>query len=166
MTQKQQFDQLLESTLRRQIPDFEALRDCRQLTAGASQETYRITYRDATGETTVALRRAQPTSGSESSVGGISLASEARLFNIAKRYGIPSPTVIYELHTDDGLGAGFIMNWLEGETLGHRINHSSELENIRPQLARRCGGILGHIHSIDWRKEKLGAVLSANQQIV
>lgn len=160
MSPKQQFEQLLESTLRRQIPDFEALLDCRQLTAGASQETYRITYRDAKGETTLALRRAQPTSGSESSVGGISLASEARLFNLAKHYGIPSPTVVYELQAEDGLGAGFIMNWLEGETLGHRINRNSEFEDIRPQLAHRCGEILGRIHAIDWRKEKLDQFLT------
>jgi aminoglycoside phosphotransferase (APT) family kinase protein len=160
MASDPQFTQALTTTLTREIPGFEALVDCRQLTAGASQETYRITYRDAEGETKLALRRAQPTSDSESSVGGISLAAEARLFKLAKRYDIPSPTVIYELTANDGLGAGFIMNWLEGETLGHRINRQPELEDIRPQLARRCGEILGRIHAIDWRAEKLDQFLA------
>ncbi|BFM15127.1 hypothetical protein R50073_13100 [Maricurvus nonylphenolicus] len=153
------FTQALESTLASEIPGFEALVDCRQLTAGASQETYRITYRGADGETRLALRRAQPTSETESSVGGITLESEARLFKLAKQYAIPSPTVMYELQPGDNLGSGFVMNWLEGETMGHRINRRPELDDIRPQLARLCGEILGRIHNIDWQAEKLDSFL-------
>ncbi|NKI15891.1 phosphotransferase family protein [Spongiibacter sp. KMU-166] len=159
MTTAQEFTQTLSRVLASAIPGFEALVDCRQLTAGASQETYRIIYRGAEGETSIALRRGQATSTSDSSVGGISLEAEAKLFKLAKRYDIPSPTVLYELQPEDGLGAGFIMNWLEGETLGHRINRRPELADIRPKLAYRCGEILGQIHSIDWRKEKLDSFL-------
>ncbi|CAA0093360.1 Uncharacterised protein [Zhongshania aliphaticivorans] len=159
MSAEKSFTDSLSETLSRALPNFEALIDCRQLTAGASQETYRITYRSTEGETKVALRRAQPTSDSESSVGGISLESEARLFKLAKQYDIPSPAVLYELQPEDGLGSGFIMNWLDGETMGHRINRRPELAEIRPQLARKCGEILGRIHNIDWRAEKLDSFL-------
>lgn len=153
------FSQALKRTLAANIPGFQGLLDCHQLTAGASQETYCISYTGEHGQAKLALRRAQPSPEGESSVGGISLAAEARLFKLAKQYHIPSPSVLYELQAEDKLGTGFIMNWLDGETMGHRINRREELADIRPQLARRCGEILGRIHNIDWRAEKLDSFL-------
>ena len=35
--------------------------------------------------------------------------------------GVPEPEVYYVLQRHDRLGDGFIMEWLEGETLGSRI---------------------------------------------
>ena len=162
MTSQDTFNEALSNMLSKQVPGFESLIDCLQLTAGASQETYRIRYNSSSGEAKLALRRAQPGSENESSVGGISLASEAELFRLAKRHNIPSPTVIYELRAEDELGIGFIMDWLEGETLGHRINRRPEFSEIRPNLACLCGEILGRIHSIDWRAEKLDSFLETS----
>lgn len=158
----QAFETAIKQVISREFPDFQALQECRQLTAGASQETYRITYLASDGEQKLALRRAQPGSHTESSVGGISLAAEARLFKLAHKHEIPSPSVLYELKPEDNLGAGFFMNWLEGETLGHRINRKPEFEEIRPKLAYLCGEILGRIHSIDWQSEKLDAFLEVS----
>ena len=49
----------------------------------------------------------------------------------------------------DGIGAGFIMQWLDGEALGARIVRAPELDEIRPQLARLFGETLACIHRID-----------------
>ncbi len=156
------FNQALKKVLTRELPNFKSIEDCRQLTAGASQETYRIVCQGADGEFKVALRRGQPTSESESSVGGISLAAEAKLFRVASKHGIPSPEILYELTPEDGLGPGFFMNWLEGETMGHKINRAPELADIRPKLARQCGEILARIHAIDWRAEALDSFLETS----
>jgi len=153
------FTTALEKVLSRELAGFRALLSCQQLTAGASQETYRIRVADAMGERQFALRRSQPSLQGDSSVGTISLATEARLFQLAAEAGIPGPGIRYVMVPGDGLGSGFIMDWLEGETLGQRIVRADEYANIRPRLARECGQILGRIHALDWRAAGLSEAL-------
>ena len=147
----EEFTAALAAVLSRELAGFQALRACKQLTAGASQETYRLGVDTASGARLLALRRSQPTSEAGSSVGGISLATEARLIQLAAAGGIPGPAIVYVLQPADALGTGFIMEWLEGETLGQRIVRADELAAVRPRLARECGEILGRIHALDWR---------------
>ena len=45
----------------------------------------------------------------------------------------------------DGLGEGFIMEWLDGEALGARIARSPELAGVRANLAYECGQVLARI---------------------
>ena len=145
------FDSALQRVLSREVQGFQSLQSCKQLTAGASQETYCISINTSSGELQLALRRAQPTMDADSSVGGISLDTEARLFQLAGAGAIPGPGIVYVLQPGDELGAGFIMEWLEGETLGQRIVRAEEFSDVRPQLARECGEILGRIHALDWQ---------------
>ena len=77
------------------------------------------------------------------------LPVEAKLMQVAREAGVPEPEVFHVLGHDDGLGLGFIMQWLDGETLGARILRAPELDDVRPQLARQCGQILARIHAID-----------------
>lgn len=150
----------LDKVLSRELAGFQSLLSCQQLTAGASQETYRISIQDISGESQLALRRSQPLAEAESSVGGISLATEARLFQLAGAAGIPGPGVHYVLQPQDGLGSGFIMEWRDGETLGQRIVRAEELAEVRPRLARECGQILGRIHALDWQAAGLAGELA------
>lgn len=156
MVAKMGFDKNLNALLARVVPGFQSLKSCRQLTAGASQETYCLTLFTAAGERQLALRRSQPTSENISTVGSISLEIEARLFQLATAGSIPGPEILAVLQPRDGLGSGFIMEWLEGETLGQRIVRSEDFSQIRPQLARKCGQILGRIHALDWQAADLG----------
>jgi aminoglycoside phosphotransferase (APT) family kinase protein len=151
-----QFVHSLEKVLRREIPGFKAQISCKQLTAGASQQTYRLSIDTNSGEQLLALRRSQPGVNTDSSVGSISLRTEARLFQLAVAAGIPGPQVFYVLEPGDELGAGFIMEWLEGETLGQRIVRADRFSAVRPGLARECGEILGRIHALDWDAAGLG----------
>ncbi|WP_159819153.1 phosphotransferase family protein [Colwellia sp. 20A7] len=151
----EKFNAALENVLAREFADFKSLLSCEQLTAGASQETYRIVIAVNSGKHQYAFRRSQPTMETESSVGSISLATEAHLFELAKSAGIPGPKVHYVLQPEDDLGNGFIMDWIAGETLGHRIVRAEELASIRPKLAKECGQILGRIHALDWKKTNL-----------
>jgi aminoglycoside phosphotransferase (APT) family kinase protein len=147
--------QLVETVLRREFQDFCALESCQQLSAGASQETWRICFRGSTGEQRLALRRSQPTAVPGSSVGDITLDTEAELMQLAVASGIPGPEVFYVLRPEDQLGSGFIMQWLDGETLGKRINRAPGLADIRPRLARQCGEILGKVHKLEWQDTAL-----------
>ena len=149
----------LETLLTRELGAPVVVKDLQKLTAGASQETYRVNLRTDSEERSLALRRAQPTSDSDTGVAGLSLATEARLIQLANAGGVPGPEILYVLQAEDGVGSGFIMEWLEGETLGQRINRSEELAGIRPQLARECGRILARIHSLDWQSAGLAGEL-------
>jgi aminoglycoside phosphotransferase (APT) family kinase protein len=119
-----------------------------RLSGGASQETYRLRIQTAQGEKKLALRRAPPGAFS-ANVEGPGLAAEASLMRCAAAAGVPEPEIHYVLQPEDRLGEGFVMQWLDGETLGHRIVSNPVLDSIRPQLAYQCGRILARIHAID-----------------
>ena len=123
--------------------------DVQQLTAGASQQTFRISVRHREGhEANYALRRAQP--GLErSSYGQVSPSVEAELLELASSAHVPVPKVIESLRSTDGLGDGYLMEWLQGETMGQRIVKLPELQSARENLAFECGQALARIHAIE-----------------
>lgn len=149
------FHAAIEALLQHRVAAQAKLIECQQLSAGASQETYRVRFQGARGVEALALRRAQPTAQAGSAVSGMTLETEAQVIEAAHTHGIPTPRVIYTLQERDALGHGFLMQWLEGETLGQRIVAAEELENVRGSLARSCGEILGKIHAIDWQQAGL-----------
>lgn len=141
-------DAALEIVLAREIEDFAGLISCTRLSAGANQETYRITLQTTGGERLLCLRRAAGGS-SELAPGQPGLAVEAQLFGAAAAVGVPVPAIHYVLQPEDGLGPGILMQWLSGETLGARIARGEEFETVRGDLARQCGQLLARIHQID-----------------
>jgi aminoglycoside phosphotransferase (APT) family kinase protein len=121
-----------------------------RLTAGATQEIWRFDLTHDGGSDTALILRRSPggrwvTGGSGSSIG---LDAEAGILRLAERAGAPVPSVKYVLAPEDNLGLGFIMEFVEGETLGGRIARDARFEATRPKLARQCGEILARIHDI------------------
>ncbi|MEZ5567572.1 MAG: phosphotransferase family protein [Halioglobus sp.] len=153
------FETALQAVMARAVPGFLALTHCEQLTSGASQETWRITCDCSSGERRFALRRAQPTASPGNGLGSLPLAVEARLLQLVRESDVPGPVVRYVLQATDGLGEGFLMDWLDGETLGMKIVHGDEFTAVRPGLARRCGEILARIHALDWQAAGLAQAL-------
>ena len=149
-TDRSDFESRLEIGLRREISDCRGLERAERLSGGASQETYRLTLSEGSRRGTLCMRRAAGGVTVESEVRvAPGLATEARLMACAREAGVPEPEVYYVLEEADGLGEGFIMEWLDGETLGAKIVRAPELDAIRPTLAYSCGQILARIHSID-----------------
>lgn len=153
--------QCLQQVLEDCIDNFAELAACERLSGGANQETYRIVIRNTDGsERTLAMRRAAGglVDGQQSI--NVGLATEAKLFQIAKQAAIPTPEIYRVFAPDDGLGDGFIMSWLDGETLGTRIVKAPELNEVRPLLAKQCGQILARIHTIDIKASGLDTELA------
>lgn len=117
------------------------------LSGGASQELWRVHVRTPGGETPVVLRRA-PEQRVRSEL-AIPIELEAELIAAAYGAGVPSPRIAYVLTPQDGLGAGFFMEHVEGEALGQRIVRHDAFAVVRPRLARQCGEILARIHALD-----------------
>ena len=106
------------------------------------------------------MRRAAGGEPLDSAGNAPGLPGEALLMRAAKAVGVPEPEIHYVLTADDGLGEGFLMEWLEGEALGARIVRSPDLAAIRPRLAYECGRILARIHAIDVAATGLDKVLA------
>ncbi len=152
MADRSDFDARLEAVLVREVAGCRGLASVERLSGGASQETYRITVETSSGRQRLCMRRAP---GGVRAVAGEAhgtapgLETEALLMRLARHAGVPEPEVYYVLQPDDGLGEGFLMEWLDGEALGARIARSPELAGIRPKLAFECGRIMARIHAID-----------------
>ena len=119
----------------------------RRLSGGATQEVWRVDLDGEQGAEPLILRRAP--GGLRVSENAIGLETEARLIEAAAATGTPVPSVRYVLRPEDGLGHGFFMGFVEGETLGGRIVKSPALADARQGLARSCGEALARIHAID-----------------
>lgn len=143
------FEQRLETVLAREIDGYRALAACERLSAGANQETWQVVAEGTRGRQRYALRRAAGGAAVDPADAGPGLAVEALLMRAARAAGVPEPEVVYVLEPADGLGDGFLMNWLDGETLGARIVRDDAYAAVRPRLARECGEILARIHAID-----------------
>jgi len=141
------FEERLAACLERVIPDYTGLSSARRLSGGASQETYRVEIETHGGGRNLAVRRGAL--GSSEAGHGPGLAVEAELFRIARAAGVPEPEIHHVFGEADDLGEGFVMEWLDGETVGSRILRSPELEEVRPRLAHECGQVLARIHGID-----------------
>ena len=154
-----EFESQLEAILQREVAGVERLLRCERLSGGASQETYRLTVTMGGAESQLCVRRAPGGERVETLGVNPGLAVEAQLMRLAREAGVPEPEVHYVLQASDGLGEGFIMEWLEGEALGARIVRSPALDEIRPRLAYLCGEALGRIHQIDFEATGLADVL-------
>ena len=72
--------------------------------------------------------------------------------------GVPVPAVHFALAPDDGLGDGFVMDLVEGETIARRILADGRFAPGRAVMAAQCGEALARIHGIDRaRIPQLGA---------
>jgi aminoglycoside phosphotransferase (APT) family kinase protein len=118
-----------------------------RLSGGASQETWAIDAGDG-GEVEAMILRRRPGGASAGSGMAIDLATEARLLGLAAQAGVPVPAVRHVLAPEDGLGSGYLMQRLAGETIPRKILRDATLAEIRPLLARQCGGILARIHAV------------------
>lgn len=154
------FHAKLDAVLASRVPGCTGLVSVERLSGGASQETYRIYARIDDAERPLALRRsAGGLREDDSAFKPPGLPAEARLMQCARAAGVPAPEVHYVLAEADGLGEGFLMEWLDGETLGARIVRAPELAELRPRLAFECGRILARIHAIDLRATGLDQAL-------
>ena len=143
------FDAKLAQVLQQHAPGYQELTSVERLSGGASQETYRLVVATGSGSIQYAMRRAPGGVPSDTIVGHPGLEVEALLMQSAHAVGVPEPEVLYVLQESDGLGAGFIMQWLDGEALGARIARAPGFAALREHLAYDCGRILAKIHAID-----------------
>lgn len=119
----------------------------RRLTGGASRETWSFDLEAEGGAPVPLVLRRDHTSMAQV----LGRDVECRLIEAAHGAGVPVPAVRFVLEAEDGIGAGFVMDRVEGETIPRRILRDDSFAAARPLLATQAGAILAAIHAIDWR---------------
>jgi aminoglycoside phosphotransferase (APT) family kinase protein len=118
-----------------------------KLSGGASQETWSFDIVHATGRHGAILRRS-PRGYGAAPTRAAGLDAEARLMQLARDAGLPSPKVMHVLTQQDDLGTGFIMQRVEGETIARKILRDEQFAGARPILARQLGKVAAGIHGL------------------
>src|SRR6201992_3460052 len=118
-----------------------------RLSGGASQETWSFDVVHPEGTVGAILRRAPQGYGAAPGRAA-GLAAEAALITRAFETSVPSPQVLHVLQPEDGLGIGFIMHRIEGETIPRKILRDAQFAAARPKLARQLGNVLARIHGL------------------
>lgn len=138
------FETGLRTLFTRVFGESQPLETFRRLSGGASQETWALS---GSGQSAI-LRRAPGGTSMARSSAAIGLPAEAKLISAAGHTGVPVPAVLHVLSPDDGLGDGFLMSRVVGETIARPILRNDEFAGARAVLAGQCGAALADIHSL------------------
>lgn len=133
----------------------------KRLSGGASQETWAF---DA-GPHPFILRRAPNGQDIMASAQAIGLGGEAEVIAAARSAGAPAPAVAYVCRPEDGLGPGYVMERLAGETIARKILRDDVFAVARASLARQCGAALAAIHRADVGAVSALGVSDAHEQL-
>jgi aminoglycoside phosphotransferase (APT) family kinase protein len=140
----------LERTLANAMRGLERIENLRRLSGGASQETWAF---DAIvdGKSEPLILRRSPGGAERVTVGShaVTLETEALVIEAARAQGVAAPRVRHVLSPADGVGHGYVMDRLPGETIARKILRDAEYAEVRPKLARQCGEVLARIHRVD-----------------
>jgi aminoglycoside phosphotransferase (APT) family kinase protein len=139
------FDEALRNCASRIVPGTEQATEIALLSGGASLESWSFRARGPGIDRPLIMRRQ---SASVEAPIRLGLEIEAALMRAAGAAGVPSPTVLHVLGPEDGLGSGFIMDRVSGETIPRKILRDEALATVRPLLAQQAGEILARIHAI------------------
>lgn len=121
------------------------VQDLRRLSGGASQEIWAFDLRQPSQMLPLILRRAP--AGDRGDTEANSLRLEATLLDHVARAGVPVPAPRLVLEPGDGLGEGYLMDRISGETLPPRIMRKSEFARARESFSTQAGHILATIHA-------------------
>ncbi|HEY0104887.1 MAG TPA: phosphotransferase family protein [Rhizomicrobium sp.] len=140
----------LQKALAGILPDLVRVAGLVRLSGGASQETWSFDAVCGVAVLPLILRRTpdglpRPTAANSTSV---SLGTEAIAIEASRSAGVAAPRVRHVLRESDGLGEGYVMDRLAGETIARKILRDVEFDALRPHLARQCGEVLARIHAV------------------
>jgi aminoglycoside phosphotransferase (APT) family kinase protein len=153
----------LLAALRRHVAPDVALDGLRRLSGGASQETWSFELQRGGTLVPCILRRRPGKTGGPALA--LSLEAESRLLGVAAELDVPVPGVHFVLDAEDGLGSGYVMERLEGETIPRKILRDERFAGVRPALAYQCGEILARLHAGDPARAAELAVAPARVQL-
>ncbi len=142
--------------------------ELRRLTAGATKATWAFKARvgDSVLPLVLQLSNGSSRRGDDGALPLVAGRDDAALMMAAAEAGVPTPTLRAVLPEECGLGEGYIMDYVPGETIARRILREPRFAPLRESFARQCGEILARIHGMNTRSVPFLADLSAQRQIM
>jgi aminoglycoside phosphotransferase (APT) family kinase protein len=137
----------LEAVVRRRFGDAAKVVGLERLSGGASQELWSFDVESGAQRMPLILRRNPGGFVQRESAAG--METEAHLSGLARGTGTPAPEVVHVCAPEDGLGRGYVMERLSGETIARRILRDPQYADARLKLARQIGAAAAHIHQVD-----------------
>ena len=138
----------LAAATRRRLAGVTGIGSLQRLSGGASNEIWSFDAEGAAALPLILRRRPGGSADATPASVALRLETEAELLRLAGGASVPVPGVRFVLESEDGLGSGYVMDRLAGETLARKILRDDEFASVRPRLARQCGEILARIHAI------------------
>ena len=71
-----------------------------------------------------------------------------RLLEVAFAHQVPVPEPVFELDEEDGLGRGYVVGFVAGETLPKRLLSDPAFATARARYVEQAGAILARLHGI------------------
>ena len=141
--------------------------DLRRLTAGATKATWAFKAQVGNLNLPLILQLSNGSSrrGDDATLPLVAGENDAALMMAAAHAGVPAPPVRAVLTEDCGLGKGYIMDFVPGETIARRILREPHFARLRESFASQCGEILARIHKIDAASVPFLTPLNAARQI-
>jgi aminoglycoside phosphotransferase (APT) family kinase protein len=141
--------------------------ELRRLTAGATKATwaFKAQVGDANLPLILQLSNGSSRSGGDATLPLVAGANDAALMMAAAQAGVPAPPIRAVLTEDCGLGEGYIMDYVPGETIARRILREPHFAPLRESFSSQCGEILARIHKMDVESVPFLVELSAQRQI-
>jgi aminoglycoside phosphotransferase (APT) family kinase protein len=136
----------LQAVVGAHIPGVTGLHSLKQLSAGASMETWSFDAMSEAGVIPLILRRRPP--GNTHALDFARLSTEAAVIQAAVAAGVAAPIVRYVLQPEDGLGGGFIMERIEGETIARKILRDPTYTAIHRKLLEQIASTAAKIHAV------------------
>jgi aminoglycoside phosphotransferase (APT) family kinase protein len=144
-----QIERALESWVRREFGASAQLSSLKRLSGGASQETWAFDVAGGDVDKRLILRRAPGGESVARSSEAVTLRTESALLACAAKAAVPVPGVLGVFDAGTEMGEAFIMDRIEGETLGRKILRDEAYQSALPVLAKQCGEALAGIHAVD-----------------
>lgn len=142
----------LQAALSRHFGRTIKVQDLARLTGGATKQTYAFTIVDGGAERKLIMQLSgttQPTKRDGKATPRLDGESDARLTMAAAAKGVQVPKVVCILQKDDGLGSGYVTEFVKGQTLGAKIARDPAFLPAHEKMTEQAGIMLARIHAID-----------------
>ena len=135
---------LLAAACSRHLGGSYEIDDLRRLSGGASRETWAFRAQRSDGTAADLVFRRDP----GTTIGQTDRATEYLLLEAAAAGGVAVPAVRFLVDDEDGLGSGFVMDRVDGETIPRKILRDDDYAKARRQLVGQCAHAAAAIHAL------------------
>ena len=136
--------ELLARACARHLPDVIGVEAPTRLSGGASRETWSFDATHADGSIEALVLRRDP----GATIGSTDRSTEYELVRAAGRAGVAVPAVRFLLDDGDDLGAGFVMERIDGETIPRKLLRDEPYAEARRVMVGQCGEAAARIHAV------------------